>query len=332
MWNRRVRQDAVAEVENMRPPPEGRKDMAHPSLKRRAAGGERQGIEIALQHQTSIECFRGPSRIDGAVEPNRIDAGACREIEQMVACAFRKTDHAGVLMAQPEAGDDSLDRHQTPPLKLGEGQDSHPSVEDLHGLDTSFDLPGEIVDRRLDQPVDETPKQIAVAEGKQTGWCLIGRVFASDHITSKRPWRAAKADQRGFAGKGSFDPLNRLENRAQPATIYPLVQLDEILRCQNGVKFRSFIRFESNLLAKGIGNNQDITEQNGGIKPKAPYRLQGCFRRKCRCVTKIEKGCGLVAEWPIFRQIASGLTHQPDRRWKTCLAVHDFKKWFYRDP
>jgi len=37
-------------------------------------------------------------------------------------------------------------RHQTPTLKLGKGQDARPGVEDLHGLDTSFDLPGEIVD------------------------------------------------------------------------------------------------------------------------------------------------------------------------------------------
>ena len=95
----------------MRPSPEGGEDMAHPGLERGAAGGERQWIKIALQHQTSIECFRGPTWIDGTVKSKRIDAGACREIHEMVACPFRKPDHARVLMAEPEAGDDCLDRH-----------------------------------------------------------------------------------------------------------------------------------------------------------------------------------------------------------------------------
>lgn len=137
----------------------------------------------------------------------------------MVARAFRKTDHAGILVAQPEAGDNCLDRHQTPTLKLGEGKDASPGIEDLHGLDTSFDLPAKIVDRHLDQPVNETLKQIALAVGKETGRHLIGRAFAGNHIASKRPWRAAKANQRGFGRKGGFDALDRLENRTKPRMI-----------------------------------------------------------------------------------------------------------------
>ncbi len=80
MLNGGVRQDAVAEVENMRPSPKGGENLLHPGLKREAARGERQRIEIALQNQTSIECFRGPSRIGRTVKSKRIDAGACREI------------------------------------------------------------------------------------------------------------------------------------------------------------------------------------------------------------------------------------------------------------
>lgn len=80
MLRGRVRQDAVAEVENMRPSPEGGENLPHPGRKRNAARGERQRIEIALQHQTSIECFRGPTRIGGTIESKHVDSGACREI------------------------------------------------------------------------------------------------------------------------------------------------------------------------------------------------------------------------------------------------------------
>src|SRR5208283_4334192 len=77
-------------------------------------------------------------------------------------------------------------------LKLGERQDPRPGVEDLHSLDASFNLPGEIIDRRLDKPIDEALKQIAVTIGKKTGWRLIRRAFAGDHIASKCPRSAAQ--------------------------------------------------------------------------------------------------------------------------------------------
>ena len=109
-----LRQDAVAKIENMRPSAKSRENSAHPCLKCRAAGGECQRIEIALQHQPMIESLRGPAWINGAVKPERIDAGARREIQQMSPGPFWKAYHAGILVAKPQARNDCLDRGKTP--------------------------------------------------------------------------------------------------------------------------------------------------------------------------------------------------------------------------
>src|SRR5208283_84040 len=216
-------------------------------------------------------------------------------------------------------------------LKLGERQDPRPGVEDLHSLDASFNLPGEIIDRRLDKPIDEALKQIAVTIGKKTGWRLIRRAFAGDHIASKCPRSAAKADQSGFTRQVLFDPLDCLENWGKPIVVDLFVQLGESLGCHKRIEFRPFAWLKTNFLAKRVRNNQNIAEQNCRIESEAPHRLQGCFRRECRCVAKIEEGWRCGADGLIFRQITASLPHQPDRWWITGLAVKDFKERFCLD-
>src|ERR1019366_2894462 len=131
----------------------------------------------------------------------------------MIPSPFRKAYHTGILVAKPKTGDDCLDRSKTPLLELGKRQDACPGVENLHSLDTRFDLPGEIVNRRFDQPVHEVLKQVAVAIGKKTGGRLIRRAFAGDHVASKCPRGAAKTDQGNLVRQALLDPLDCLENR-----------------------------------------------------------------------------------------------------------------------
>ena len=131
---------------------------AYPRFQRRATGDERQRIKIALQHQVGAEGLRRPIA----------DRWSCRGRARRhrfaprnppnASGAFRKADHPGILVAAPQASDNGLDRGKTPMFEFGIGQDAGPSVEDLHGLDTGFDLPGKIIDRRFNQPVDEPLK------------------------------------------------------------------------------------------------------------------------------------------------------------------------------
>ena len=203
MIHRGLRQDAVAKIENMRPSPQRRKNIANPSFQRGAPSGERQGIEITLQHKISLEFPPGPFWINCAVEPERVDAGSHRVILQMQRDAFGKADDASPLVTAPQTADDRRDWRSAPTFKFGCGQDTGPSVEDLHGFDTRFDLSGKVVDRGIYQPVDEMLKLIGISVGEQPGRSLIGRAFASDHIAGQRPRRAAEANERGFLGRGS---------------------------------------------------------------------------------------------------------------------------------
>ena len=53
---------------------------------------------------------------------------------------------------------------------------------------------------------------------------------------------------------------------------------------------------------------------NRGIEAKAPHRLQRHLGRQFRIEAEVEKAPRLLAHGAVFRQVASGLPHQPDRR------------------
>jgi hypothetical protein len=61
---------------------------------------------------------------------------------------------------------------------------------------------------------------------------------------------------------------------------------------------------------------------------KPPHRLQGYFRRELRIETEIEETARLFPHGPIFRQIAAGLPHHPDRRNRLTLTVENIEKRF----
>ena len=71
---------------------------------------------------------------------------------------------------------------------------------------------------------------------------------------------------------------------------------------------------ETDFDAEAIRHHQNIGEQNCRIEIETPDRLQRDFGRQVGRVAQIQKGSGRLPQFPVFRQIAPGLTHEPDRR------------------
>jgi hypothetical protein len=62
-------------------------------------------------------------------------------------------------------------------------------------------MEGQILDRRLDQHVDQLGEARVVAVGPQTRVALFGRALAGRHVGRHRPRRAATSDEGRFMGK-----------------------------------------------------------------------------------------------------------------------------------
>src|SRR5271155_2103397 len=146
MFDRGLRQNPMAEVEDMRPSLERRKDAPYARLELRPAGDQRQRIEIALDNDASRNIARSPKRIDRAVKPKSFSARLVCESGEPGADASRKGDHFRVSMAALDARGDGFDWGEAPALIFARGKDASPAVENLHRLGTGVNLAPEIDD------------------------------------------------------------------------------------------------------------------------------------------------------------------------------------------
>ena len=76
----------------------------------------------------------------------------------------------------------------------------------------------------------------------------------------------------------------------------------------------TFAFLEPDLLAERIGHHEDVGEDDGGIEPEPPHRLQRDLDRLVRRVAEFEERARRRPDGAILRQVAPGLAHQPDRR------------------
>ncbi len=223
-------------------------------------------------------------------------------------------------MTRLQPRNEALQRRDAPAREFRPRQHARPRIEHLHRLGAGLDLKAEIIGRGIGEAVDQGAEQFWLAIGEQPRRRLVRRAAPGDHVAGHRPRRAAEADERRLGRQRGLDARDRLEHRRQPRPIRGFVELFEILAVGDGVEPRPLAGLEADALPESVGQHEDVGEQDRRVEAEAPNRLQGRLDGEPRRVAKIEeRGCRR-AQLPIFRQIASGLPHQPHRRAFLALA------------
>ena len=174
MRNRRLRQHAVAEIENKGASRESLQNGIDGTVERRTPDQQHQRIEIALNRPFFLNPIAREAKLDHPVEPNRID-GNCRNIRRQLGTgAARETDYFRSGNAPANRGDDPGTWLDTPLTKFIRRQHSRPCIEYLHRIDAGLKLPDQITRRGLDQDLDQFA-QMPRDAGKQTGVPGAGR-------------------------------------------------------------------------------------------------------------------------------------------------------------
>src|SRR5215470_3023718 len=75
-------------------------------------------------------------------------------------------------------------------------------------------------------------------------------------------------------------------------------------------------------------DDEDVGEQNRRIEPETSDRLQRHLGGQAGRETEVEEASGLGPQAAVLGQIASGLTHQPDRRYGLTLACQNVQERF----
>ncbi len=83
MRDRRIRQDAVAEIENKRPGRKCRQDRIDRPIERRAAGQKHQRIEIALNRAQWLNVLADKTKVGRPINADGVDGDGIEEARQV---------------------------------------------------------------------------------------------------------------------------------------------------------------------------------------------------------------------------------------------------------
>ena len=217
---RRLRHDAVAEIEDERRAAQSlRSDFTHARSSRRATGNEQQADRDCPARQRAP---RSASAAHLAQRHRRIAPDPSTPVSAHVAFGIgagpaRKADDRTCRDGDASARDDSPRRLHHPAVELLVGQIAGPAVEDLQHVGAGAHLAVEIFDRGLDQRCRSAAQsRLRIAIGPRAApraWS--DEPCAADHVGRDRPRRAAKADQRRLARQILAQARDGLEDAAE---------------------------------------------------------------------------------------------------------------------
>ena len=334
MRDRRLRQDAVAEIEDERAV--RRASRITSSTSRSSAAPPASSASGSTLPCTGTRVWNRVARegaVDRPVEADRIDAGLARHSARNAAPAPRGK-----------------------PMILAPGMPSRtPATIRLVGCDApALELVAAATRRpryRRSAPRRRRPRAgrrdnrsrprtrqsirrceaLRIAIGKQPRRRLIGRPLAGDHVGRHRPRRAAKSDQRRLARRAAgLHPPHGLIDRRQHLSIgcsRAAPQRSASLRSARAAVLRP--RRNQTLRPSASGTTR-ISENK--IAASKPNRRIGCSVTSAASSGlkhRSRKPPGFLPHRTIFRQIASRLPHHPDRRHRFALALEHAQQRLY---
>ena len=156
-------------------------------------------------------------------------------------------------------------------------QHAGPGVEDLQHVGAGLELAEQILDRVLDQHVDDLGKRLGMAIGHHARRRLIRRALPGHHVGRDRPGRAAETDQRDLRIELAAHPAQRFIDRLELAEVGVRRQRRDLFRRIQRIEPRAFAGLEPDGAAERIGNDQNIREDDRGVEVEAADRLQRDF-------------------------------------------------------
>ncbi len=148
------------------------------------------------------------------------------------------------------------------------------------------------------------------------------------HVGRDRPWRATETDQRNFRIELAAHAAQRFEYWFEFGKVAVRRQRSYLVRCVERIEARAFADLEPHIASERVGDDENIREDDRGVEVEAADRLQRHFGGEFGREAQIEEAAGFGADFPVFRQIATGLPHHPDRRHRLAAAGKDLNEGF----
>ena len=160
MCDRRLRQDAVSEIEDEGPLGKYFEYVVHRAIERSAADKQRQRIEVSLHRHAPLDLITGKNAINRPIEADRIDRDVFNVAHERRADATRKSNHLRIRYVAAYFRDDALSGSDTPAMEFVRRQNAGPGIENLHRIRACLQLLDQITGGCIDELVDELGKSV----------------------------------------------------------------------------------------------------------------------------------------------------------------------------
>src|SRR6516225_8010339 len=150
MCDRRLRQDAVTEIEDEGPLGKRFEYVVHRAIERSAADEQRQRVEVSLHRHAPLDLITCKNAINRPIEADRIDRDVFDVAQERGADATRKSNHLCAWYVAAYFCDDALGGTDTPSIEFVRRQDAGPGIENLHRIRACLQLPDQITGGCID--------------------------------------------------------------------------------------------------------------------------------------------------------------------------------------
>ncbi len=140
---------------------------------------------------------------------------------------------------------------------------------------------------------------------------VVVRAAALDHVGGQGPGAAGEADQGHAAVERAADGGDRVEDVAQLVHVGHGEGADVGLGAHGLLEPGALTEREVQAQAHGVGDGEDVGEEDGRVERVALQRLQGDFGGVVDVGGQAHEAAGLGARGAVLGQVAAGLPHQP---------------------
>ena len=283
-----------------------------PRVQRPTSGAQQQVIQRALNGLSArldSPAHRGAGL---GVERHALNRNPCGIVFRQRATAPGKADERRVnagrahLLDDPDVGSDDN------PLENILGKVFRPALEQLQDLGAGPGLHHQVTRRGVHQHVQQGVELLGILIGIGPR-CFTLRAPPLDHVGGHGPGGAGKADQGALGLQYGAHPAQRLADIGELGG-RAFNGVAQSLHRRQGAQPRALTGFEPDLLAQGLGDQQDVGEDDGGVHREPPHGLQGRLGGHFRVEAEGDEIRRPGSQLPVFGQGPPGLAHEPDRR------------------
>ncbi len=315
MRDRRVGQDAVAEIEDMRPVGEGGKDPVDRGIERRRrrrsaradrdcpgpagpSAGRRAPRPDRPFRRRPIASTPGLARISGELAAGALGEADHRHVRMRARCSAATIRAVGAITQRSNCAGERL------PDQLSNSCTASTPA-------SIWPTDSRSCNRRSRSMMRLNACGIAIGEPARLA--LLAAALPGDHIGRDGPGAAGKAEERGFGRQVRRDPadgaIDRLEPLRRPSGGPPAHRDRRAWARAAGPSPASNHRS----CPSAQRHHQDVGEQDRAVEAEAADRLQRDLGRRLAVGGELEEAALLRPQRAIFGEIAPRLAHQPDR-------------------